>query len=72
MNIADALSLVDKALDQAILADRNSFSVVHGVGTGRLRAAVRNYLDNHPYVVATHRVDGRRGGVGVTVAELRE
>jgi DNA mismatch repair protein MutS2 len=72
MTVDDALPLVDKALDQAILAGKPSFSVVHGVGTGRLRAAVRDYLDNHPYVVATRRAEGRRGGAGVTVAELRE
>jgi DNA mismatch repair protein MutS2 len=72
LTVDDALPLVDKALDQAILAGKPSFSVVHGVGTGRLRAAVRDYLNNHPYVVATRRAEGRRGGAGVTVAELRE
>ena len=72
LTVDDALPKVDKALDQAILAGKTSFAVVHGVGTGRLRAAVREFLDNHPYVVATHRAEGRRGGAGVTVAELRE
>ena len=72
LTVEDALPLVDKALDQAILAGKPSLAVVHGVGTGRLRAAVREYLDHHPYVVSTHRPEGRRGGNGVTVAELRE
>ncbi len=72
MRVEDALPLVDKALDQAILGGKSSLAVVHGVGTGRLRAAVREYLDHHPYVVATRRPEGRRGGAGVTVAELRE
>jgi DNA mismatch repair protein MutS2 len=72
LTVEDALPLVDKALDQAILAGRPSLAVVHGVGTGRLRAAVREYLDHHPYVVATRKAEGRRGGNGVTLAELRE
>lgn len=72
LTIEDALPLVDKALDQAILAGKPQLAVVHGVGTGRLKAAVREYLDHHPYVVATRRAEGRRGGNGVTVAELRE
>ncbi|CAO0823632.1 hypothetical protein DFAR_3800054 [Desulfarculales bacterium] len=72
LTVEDALPLVDKALDQAILGGKSSLVVVHGVGTGRLRAAVREYLDHHPYVISTHKPEGRRGGNGVTVAELRE
>ncbi|MFH1035986.1 MAG: Smr/MutS family protein [Pseudomonadota bacterium] len=72
LTVEDALPRVDKALDQAILAGKPHLAVVHGVGTGRLRAAVREYLDHHPYVTSTHKAEGRRGGNGVTVAELRD
>ena len=53
LTVDEALPLVDKALDKAILAGRNRIRVVHGVGTGRLRQAVRGYLTKHPYVVST-------------------
>ena len=71
LTVDEALPLVDKALDKAILAGRNRIRVVHGVGTGRLRQAVRGYLTKHPYVVSTGQEPLNRGGSGVTVAELR-
>ena len=71
LTVDEALPLVDKALDKAILAGRNRIRVVHGVGTGRLRQAVRGYLTRHPYVVSTGQEPLSRGGSGVTVAELR-
>ncbi|MFH1060388.1 MAG: Smr/MutS family protein, partial [Pseudomonadota bacterium] len=71
LTVEEALPKVDKALDQAILAGRPQLAIVHGVGTGRLKAAVREYLEHHPYVVGTRRPENRRGGAGVTVAELR-
>ncbi|MCA1989973.1 MAG: Smr/MutS family protein [Desulfarculus sp.] len=71
LTVDEALPKVDKALDQAILAGKANLAIIHGVGSGRLRAAVREYLEHHPFVTATHRPEGRRGGAGVTVAELR-
>ncbi|MBU1277448.1 MAG: Smr/MutS family protein [Proteobacteria bacterium] len=70
--VDEALPLVDKALDQALLAGRGEIRVVHGMGTGRLRAAVREYLAAHP-VVASFRPGQRgEGGAGVTVAQVRQ
>lgn len=71
LTVDEALPKVDKALDQAILAGKANLAIIHGVGSGRLKAAVRDYLEHHPFVTATHRPEGRRGGAGVTVAELR-
>jgi len=54
------------------VAGRREVKLVHGVGTGRLRAGVRRYLEQHPSVVS-FRPGGRgEGGAGVTVAELRD
>ncbi|MCB2189100.1 MAG: Smr/MutS family protein [Deltaproteobacteria bacterium] len=72
LTVEEALPLVDKALDQALLSGKQSIAVVHGVGTGRLRAGVREFLKNHPYVAGVHQPEGRRGGAGVTVVELRD
>ncbi|MCF8123180.1 MAG: Smr/MutS family protein [Desulfarculaceae bacterium] len=70
--VDEALPLVDKALDQALLAGRAEIRVVHGMGTGRLRAAVREYLSDHP-AVASYRAGVRgEGGAGVTVAQVRQ
>jgi DNA mismatch repair protein MutS2 len=72
LTVDEALPLVDKALDQAILAGKPSIRLVHGIGTGRLGAAVRDYLRGHPYVAAARNEEVRRGGAGVTVVELRD
>ncbi len=69
--VDEALPLLDKYLDQAVLAGRASIKVVHGVGTGRLRNAVRDYLRHHPQVTSAGPQPGP-GGSAVTVAELRE
>ncbi len=71
LRVDEALPLVDKALDRALLAGRSSLRIVHGVGSGRLGRAVRGFLDQHPLVVSTRGGRGR-GGAGVTVARLRE
>jgi DNA mismatch repair protein MutS2 len=70
--VDEAIPMVDKALDQALLAGRARLRVVHGMGTGRLKAAVRRYLSDHPCVLSTRNESVKMGGGGVTVAELRE
>jgi DNA mismatch repair protein MutS2 len=69
--VDEALSELDKQLDRAALAGRGEIRVVHGHGTGRLRAAVRRFLGDHP-LVERHR-PGRpaEGGDGATIATLR-
>jgi DNA mismatch repair protein MutS2 len=71
MTVDEALPLVEKALDQALLSGKAQISLVHGVGTGRLRQAVRSYLSEHPSVAAALPGPGRQGAA-VTVAELRQ
>ncbi|MCB2193248.1 MAG: Smr/MutS family protein [Deltaproteobacteria bacterium] len=70
--VEEALPLVDKALDQALLAGRSEIRVVHGMGTGRLRAAVREYLSGHPAVSSFRAGQRGEGGAGVTVAQVRQ
>ncbi|RJX31872.1 MAG: hypothetical protein C4525_11215 [Desulfarculus sp.] len=70
--VEDALPLLDKALDQAVLAGRPRLAVVHGVGSGRLRAAVREFLHGHPLVASLRPGERQEGGAGVTVVALRE
>lgn len=71
LTVEEAIPKVDKALDQAVLAGRPRLTVVHGVGTGRLRRAVRDYLAGHPLVTAVRPGEGLRARA-VTVAELRD
>ena len=70
LTVDEALPRVDKALDDALLADRHEVRVIHGFGEGRLRKAVAGFLEGHPHVAAVRL--GAEGRGGVTVVELKE
>lgn len=42
--VDEAISLLDKYLDDAYLAKLHQVTVIHGMGTGALRNAVQNLL----------------------------
>lgn len=67
----DAITELDKYLEDANLVGLNRVRVIHGKGTGALRLAVRDYLKGHRYVNDYR--DGLReeGGHGVTVINLK-
>ena len=44
LRVEEALPRVDKALDDAILTGTAKLNIVHGVGTGTLKRAVREFL----------------------------
>jgi DNA mismatch repair protein MutS2 len=71
LTVSEALPRVDKLLDDAALAEKTRVRVIHGVGTGRLRAAVGDLLEGHPHVATFAPAEPREGGGGVTVVELR-
>jgi DNA mismatch repair protein MutS2 len=70
LTVDEALPRVDKALDDALLADRHEVRVIHGFGEGRLRKAVAGFLEGHPHVASVRL--GAEGRGGVTVVELKE
>lgn len=67
---AEALEVLDKYIDDAVLVGLPQIRIIHGKGTGALRKAIQSYLQNHPSV-GNYR-DGRfdEGGHGVTVVEF--
>ncbi|MBW1712900.1 MAG: Smr/MutS family protein [Deltaproteobacteria bacterium] len=69
LRVEEALPVVDKALDEAILTGLARLSVIHGVGAGILRQAVREFLADHPQVKGFSAPEGVRGA-GVTEVEL--
>ena len=70
MRVLDALDELDKFLDSAVVSRLETVKVIHGHGTGKLREAVRWYLESHPSVREFHFGDPVHGGVGVTVVVL--
>lgn len=67
----DALELTVAALDKAALAGVPFLRIIHGHGTGRLKAALRDYLKDSPYVATFRAGERAEGGDGVTIVELK-
>lgn len=68
----DALRQLESFLDRAYSEGAAVVHVVHGHGTGALRAAVREALATSPYVTDFGSAPQEQGGDGVTVVELRQ
>jgi DNA mismatch repair protein MutS2 len=65
-----ALPLVERAINDALLSGKGALRLVHGHGTGRLAAAVREFLTSHPGVASFRYADASEGGSAVTIARL--
>ena len=72
MTVAEMEPELEQFLDSAVMAGLHEVTVVHGKGTGALRAAVGDYLRGHPHVKSYRAGRFGEGEQGVTVIELRE
>ncbi len=68
----DAWFVVDKYLDDAILAGIGSVRIIHGKGTGALRAALWKYFKSDRRIATYRHGAYGEGDAGVTVIELRK
>lgn len=70
MTTDEAIAILDKYLDDAYIAHLPSVRIVHGKGTGALRAAVHKHLKRLKYVKSFHLGEFGEGDAGVTIAEF--
>jgi len=68
--VEEILPRLEKYLDDAFLAGLPFVHIIHGKGTGALRHAVRQQLQDHPLVKSHRSGKEGEGGTGVTVAYL--
>ena len=70
-NVEEAIFAVDKFLDDSSLAKLSSVRIVHGKGTGTLRAGIHTFLMKHPHEKSFRLGTFGEGETGVTVVELK-
>jgi len=65
--VNDAIEIVTRYIDDAIMLDVNTVRIVHGKGTGALREEIQKYIRTIPGVVSVKDEQVQFGGSGVTV-----
>ena len=70
MTVAEATSLVDRYLDDAMMAHLHKVRIIHGKGTGALRKGIHDYLRKQSYVKSFRLGEYGEGEAGVTIVEL--
>ena len=67
----EAILVLDRFLDSAVMGRLDTVTVIHGKGTGAVRKAVREHLKRSKYVKSFRPGRFGEGEDGVTVVELR-
>ena len=67
MTMDEAIPAVDKAMDDALLAGLTSLRIIHGKGTGALKAGLTAYLSAHRAVKSLAEAPLSEGGSGATI-----
>ncbi len=69
--VDEAVAELDKYLDDAYLSHVNPVRIVHGKGTGALRAGIHNYLKRQKHVKSYRLGAFGEGDAGVTIVEFK-
>jgi DNA mismatch repair protein MutS2 len=72
LRVEEALSRLDEAVDLAAAEGRDEIRVIHGIGTGALRSAVREHLPHSHHIVEWIEATRDEGGAGATRGILRK
>jgi len=70
MRVDEAVSEVDRSLDEAFLREEPLVMIIHGMGTSALRNAIREYLKTCRYCRRFRSGEMGEGGDGVTMVEV--
>jgi DNA mismatch repair protein MutS2 len=70
MRVEEALTVVDKFLDDALLAGLKEVEIIHGTGTGALRKSLIPFLNQHPLVQATRPGGLHQENPGATIVDV--
>jgi DNA mismatch repair protein MutS2 len=70
LRVDEAITVVEKAINDAFLGGLSEVSIIHGRGTGRLKNAIREYVSRHVLVKQFRNAEFSAGGDAVTVVEI--
>ena len=68
--LVDALDIVARFIDDALMVGMDQVKILHGKGNGILKEEIRQYLKTVPGVTSCRDEDIRFGGSGITIVEL--
>jgi DNA mismatch repair protein MutS2 len=71
LTVHEALPEIEAFLDAAVIANLEELRIVHGMGTGKLRAGIHDYLRKHPNVAEYRLGKYGEGDTGVTILKLK-
>ena len=71
MTVQEAIPEVEAFLDSAVLSNLEQVRIVHGMGTGKLRAGIHDYLRKNPRVAEFRLGKYGEGESGVTIVTLK-
>ena len=72
MTVEEAMPVLDKFMDNALLAKAPFVRIVHGMGTGALRKAVWDRLKKYNFIAKYEFAPSAQGGSGATIVTLKE
>lgn len=71
MRVDEAIPLIERFINELSLSTSSKGYIIHGIGKGILKEAVRDYLREHPAVANFRKGEAKEGGEAVTVVELK-
>ena len=69
--VQEALPDVEAFIDSAVIANLEEVRIVHGVGTGKLRAGIHDFLKKHRNVAEFRLGKYGEGETGVTIVKIK-